>query len=52
MTGRLGLFATVPYIDLQGEPLGNIFRRNAIATYDRLSPHTNRLLTAEVNYEI
>jgi hypothetical protein len=38
--------------DLQIEPLGNVFRRNAIATYDRLSQHTNRLLTDKVNYEI
>jgi hypothetical protein len=48
MKGRRGLFATMPYNkDLQIEPPGNVFRRYAIAIYDRLNQHTNRLLTDE-----
>jgi hypothetical protein len=37
--------------DLQIEPLGNVFRRNAITNYDRHNQHANRLLTDEINYE-
>ncbi|KAJ3616974.1 hypothetical protein Zmor_008900 [Zophobas morio] len=38
--------------DHQIEPLGNVFRRNSIATYEWLNQHTNRLLADETNYDI
>jgi hypothetical protein len=46
------LFEFLAHKVLQIELLGNVYRRNAIAIYDRLNSYTIRLLTDEINHEI